>query len=252
MGQNYFSSLIEKDLNHNINLPFINVKNGVTNHDFYTLLEWAQKNYPAEYRNRQQKAEVKHGAQEKRFYNDNENSFRNDYVRYEDFLFALEKYSELLNQKHNQVWKEAGYPNQETFLKQCELAQECYRFIDTKTKEKFPHIGKILTKLSEYHQKSESLKRKNFKDAKALQRIEQKYNQFSQEAKPIYHKIDTINKSLNVTPNSGEKAKLFFQNILNLTTYQEELKLLQKKYNSQEMIQYNVYLKSQQQLLQRY
>ena len=234
----------EKQKEKEVRLPNINFKEGFSNVAIDRLQQRAKDNFYSELSKEKQWAQLR---------NSRKWEFKEAFVNYDLLLFAFNKYTELVNKKQEEVIKASGYKNAEDFFKQLKLIQDFNKFLEKKTKEKFPNLDQILTSFSQFQKEQEALEKKYFKSNTEKQKVEQTFKNALKYQENLSKKYDleNIKKRFGSEPQKPEEAQKFFEDLNSLQAYQNELEAFQKRTQNVQN-KYNSYLKDQQQLIQKY
>ena len=234
----------EKQKEKEVRLPNINFKEGFSNVAIDRLQQRAKDNFYSELSKEKQWAQLR---------NSRKWEFKEAFVNYDLLLFAFNKYTELVNKKQEEAIKASGYKNAEDFFKQLKLIQDFNKFLEKKTKEKFPNLDQILASFSQFQKEQESLEKKYFKSNTEKQKIEQAFKNALKYQENLSKKYDleNIKKRFGSEPQKPEEAQKFFEDLNSLQAYQNELEAFQKRTQNVQN-KYNSYLKDQQQLIQKY
>ncbi|MFC2696170.1 MAG: hypothetical protein ACFN4U_03945 [Candidatus Absconditicoccaceae bacterium] len=234
----------EKQKEKEVRLPNINFKEGFSNVAIDRLQQRAKDNFYSELSKEKQGAQLR---------NSRKGEFKEAFVNYDLLLFAFNKYTELVNKKQEEAIKASGYKNAEDFFKQLKLIQDFNKFLEKKTKEKFPNLDQILTSFSQFQKEQEALEKKYFKSNTEKQKVEQTFKNALKYQENLSKKYDleNIKKRFGSEPQKPEEAQKFFEDLNSLQAYQNELEAFQKRTQNVQN-KYNSYLKDQQQLIQKY
>ena len=234
----------EKQKEKEVRLPNINFKEGFSNVAIDRLQQRAKDNFYSELSKEKQWAQLR---------NSRKWEFKEAFVNYDLLLFAFNKYTELVNKKQEEAIKASGYKNAEDFFKQLKLIQDFNKFLEKKTKEKFPNLDQILTSFSQFQKEQEALEKKYFKSNTEKQKVEQTFKNALKYQENLSKKYDleNIKKRFGSEPQKPEEAQKFFEDLNSLQAYQNELEAFQKRTQNVQN-KYNSYLKDQQQLIQKY
>ena len=234
----------EKQKEKEVRLPNINFKEGFSNVAIDRLQQRAKDNFYSELSKEKQWAQLR---------NSRKWEFKEAFVNYDLLLFAFNKYTELVNKKQEEAIKASGYKNAEDFFKQLKLIQDFNKFLEKKTKEKFPNLDQILTSFSQFQKEQEALEKKYFKSNTEKQKVEQTFKNALKYQENLSKKYDleNIKKRFGSEPQKPEEAQKFFEDLNSLQAYQNELEAFQKRTQNAQN-KYNSYLKDQQQLIQKY
>ena len=234
----------EKQKEKEVRLPNINFKEGFSNVAIDRLQQRAKDNFYSELSKEKQWAQLR---------NSRKWEFKEVFVNYDLLLFAFNKYTELVNKKQEEAIKASGYKNAEDFFKQLKLIQDFNKFLEKKTKEKFPNLDQILTSFSQFQKEQEALEKKYFKSNTEKQKVEQTFKNALKYQENLSKKYDleNIKKRFGSEPQKPEEAQKFFEDLNSLQAYQNELEAFQKRTQNVQN-KYNSYLKDQQQLIQKY
>ena len=234
----------EKEKQKEVRLPNINFKEGFSNVAIDRLQQRAKDNFYSELSKEKQWAQLR---------NSRKWEFKEAFVNYDLLLFAFNKYTELVNKKQEEAIKASGYKNAEDFFKQLKLIQDFNKFLEKKTKEKFPNLDQILTSFSQFQKEQEALEKKYFKSNTEKQKVEQTFKNALKYQENLSKKYDleNIKKRFGSEPQKPEEAQKFFEDLNSLQAYQNELEAFQKRTQNVQN-KYNSYLKDQQQLIQKY
>ena len=234
----------EKQKEKEVRLPNINFKEGFSNVAIDRLQQRAKDNFYSELSKEKQWAQLR---------NSRKWEFKEAFVNYDLLLFAFNKYTELVNKKQEEAIKASGYKNAEDFFKQLKLIQDFNKFLEKKTKEKFPNLDQILASFSQFQKEQEALEKKYFKSNTEKQKIEQAFKNALKYQENLSKKYDleNIKKRFGSEPQKPEEAQKFFEDLNSLQAYQNELEAFQKRTQNVQN-KYNSYLKDQQQLIQKY
>ena len=234
----------EKQKEKEVRLPNINFKEGFSNVAIDRLQQRAKDNFYSELSKEKQWAQLR---------NSRKWEFKEAFVNYDLLLFAFNKYTELVNKKQEEAIKASGYKNAEDFFKQLKLIQDFNKFLEKKTKEKFPNLDQILTSFSQFQKEQEALEKKYFKSNTEKQKVEQTFKNALKYQENLSKKYDleNIKKRFGSEPQNPEEAQKFFEDLNSLQAYQNELEAFQKRTQNVQN-KYNSYLKDQQQLIQKY
>ena len=234
----------EKQKEKEVRLPNINFKEGFSNVAIDRLQQRAKDNFYSELSKEKQWAQLR---------NSRKWEFKEAFVNYDLLLFAFNKYTELVNKKQEEAIKASGYKNTEDFFKQLKLIQDFNKFLEKKTKEKFPNLDQILASFSQFQKEQEALEKKYFKSNTEKQKVEQTFKNALKYQENLSKKYDleNIKKRFGSEPQKPEEAQKFFEDLNSLQAYQNELEAFQKRTQNVQN-KYNSYLKDQQQLIQKY
>ena len=234
----------EKQKEKEVRLPNINFKEGFSNVAIDRLQQRAKDNFYSELSKEKQWAQLR---------NSRKWEFKEAFVNYDLLLFAFNKYTELVNKKQEEAIKASGYKNAEDFFKQLKLIQDFNKFLEKKTKEKFPNLDQILASFSQFQKEQEALEKKYFKSNTEKQKVEQTFKNALKYQENLSKKYDleNIKKRFGSEPQKPEEAQKFFEDLNSLQAYQNELEAFQKRTQNVQN-KYNSYLKDQQQLIQKY
>ena len=234
----------EKQKEKEVRLPNINFKEGFSNVAIDRLQQRAKDNFYSELSKEKQWAQLR---------NSRKWEFKEAFVNYDLLLFTFNKYTELVNKKQEEAIKASGYKNAEDFFKQLKLIQDFNKFLEKKTKEKFPNLDQILTSFSQFQKEQEALEKKYFKSNTEKQKVEQTFKNALKYQENLSKKYDleNIKKRFGSEPQKPEEAQKFFEDLNSLQAYQNELEAFQKRTQNVQN-KYNSYLKDQQQLIQKY
>ena len=234
----------EKQKEKEVRLPNINFKEGFSNVAIDRLQQRAKDNFYSELSKEKQWAQLR---------NSRKWEFKEAFVNYDLLLFTFNKYTELVNKKQEEAIKASGYKNAEDFFKQLKLIQDFNKFLEKKTKEKFPNLDQILASFSQFQKEQEALEKKYFKSNTEKQKIEQAFKNALKYQENLSKKYDleNIKKRFGSEPQKPEEAQKFFEDLNGLQAYQNELEAFQKRTQNVQN-KYNSYLKDQQQLIQKY
>ena len=137
--------------------------------EFWKLDDWAKSNFSQEYEKEKQAAKKRHSEKW---------DLINDYIKFDLYNFAWQKYNQLVEEKHNWiVWK--IYWNETTFKEQKKLADQYYQEID-EVNEQYPDMNNIIDSLTKYWNDLEAIRKKYLKNTKE-EDAQKKYEQYWEE-----------------------------------------------------------------------
>ena len=188
--------------------------------EFWKLDDWAKSSFSQEY-------EKEKKASQKR--NSEKWDLMNDYVKFDLYNFAWQKYNQLVEEKHNWIiWK--IYWNEATYKAQKKLAEQYYQEID-EVNEQYPDINKIMDSLTKYWNDLEASRKKYLKDTKeevAQKKYEEYWEELNKRADELW--IKEIQSSFSKELTSESDAKKYCENMNKLFEFQSEQESIKNKY----------------------
>ena len=188
--------------------------------EFWKLDDWAKSSFSQEY-------EKEKKASQKR--NSEKWDLMNDYVKFDLYNFAWQKYNQLVEEKHNWIiWK--IYWNEATYKAQKKLAEQYYQEID-EVNEQYPDINKIMDSLAKYWNDLEASRKKYLKNTKeevAQKKYEEYWEELNKRADELW--IKEIQSSFSKELTSESDAKKYCENMNKLFEFQSEQESIKNKY----------------------
>ena len=220
-------------------IPEIDVREWNIKYSMDQIIKWAESKYLSECENRRLAARDKYIKEKSVLWNINLES----YINYEIYLFAFEKYCEVVNKKHDEIIEESWYKDDDEFENQMNLLNDFQKAIW----DKYNNIWNEMKKFEEYSKDMQKNKDKYFKwkSEEDIQLAEEKYKEFQSFQQNKYKEnwiTDDIIASINKTPQSSEETKRYYENLNKILKYQAQLN--QEKWKNWDMIdKYDWYLK---------
>ena len=232
---------------------FILRENSDGYHELQKLVEWVNNNYKYEYSKKKNELEEEYSKPEnlliKLINEEKTEQLKKEYIKYELFMFCLQKYSTEVNKIHQEIitWV---YWNEQEYQKAMKLAPQIFQKIQDTINRTYPWIQNDIQELSKVFNKIE-LQRQgwNIKDEKKEEEKYQNYQEKIQKLAKTYD-IENVKKNLNIEPQNPAEAKKMGEDLWKILEFSEKEKQIKQDCNVSS--NYEHYLNNKMFLINQY